>query len=220
MAITKRKYHFRLLLVSALTAVNTASALSTDAVESANAAFETNTDAAESSNYDDYFFIPHEGNSTLSATFWIRVTPEHYYIVSWTILWVCFALTVVFGLYQLKLERSWIKYSIMKSANNSFSKYNLSKRKYPVGSPSDPELGGGRKNFTTIGGRRVISSSRGRMAGSSSSASIQSTSGAAGDEQQGAVSSGDLARATVSSNFKKDLDWCNGTNYASISNSK
>ena len=200
MIIPRRKHPFRLLLVSAFATTTIASALSVDVAESTTEETEASADVTTDDD-DYYFYIPHEGNSTLSATFSIRVTPEHYYIVSWTILWVCFAISVIFGLYQLKLERRWIKYSIMNSisssSNKSSSKY---KRKFPVSSPSDPELGGGRKNFTTIGGRRVISSSRGRMAGSSSSASIQSSSGAAGDEQQTSViSSGDLARGKVSS---------------------
>jgi hypothetical protein len=37
----------------------------------------------------------HEGNSTLSATFSIRVTPEHYHIISWSILWCVFFCSVI-----------------------------------------------------------------------------------------------------------------------------
>ena len=206
MITTKKKNPIIILVTSASAVVTLASALSTDATETMTD-FESRVDATihEGDDDDGHFYIPHEGNSTLSATFSIRVTPEHYHVFSWTILWLCFASAVAFGIYQLKLERRWMKYSLLNSAsssNKNSSRYSLSsKRKHPNGSPnpSDPELGG-RKNYTRSGGRLVRSSSRvggsrDRMITSASSASINSNHGNQGEEQS--VSSGDLARATV-----------------------
>ena len=46
---------------------------------------------------DDAFYDPHshEGNSTVSATFSIRITPEQYHIVSWSLLWLGFVGTSI-----------------------------------------------------------------------------------------------------------------------------
>eukprot|EP00532_Pseudo-nitzschia_australis_P015141 CAMPEP_0168269078 /NCGR_PEP_ID=MMETSP0141_2-20121125/14078_1 /TAXON_ID=44445 /ORGANISM="Pseudo-nitzschia australis, Strain 10249 10 AB" /LENGTH=614 /DNA_ID=CAMNT_0008209585 /DNA_START=99 /DNA_END=1944 /DNA_ORIENTATION=- len=128
-----------------------------------------------------YNYIPHEGNSTLSATFSIRVTPEHYHMLSWTILWMGFVSAVLLG--------------CTSSGSNT-------------GSPQDPELGGGSgsggnnngngNGMRTARGKGIVRSNRGgsRMTLSSSTASLTNSSNPAnlGDEQP--VSSGDLARAT------------------------
>jgi len=216
--ITMKNNKPRLLLTLA-SAATLAAAISTDIMKSVNTNPETRADADADSDDDGYshYYIPHEGNSTLSATFSIRVTPEHYHMFSWTILWLCFASAVAFGMYQVRLERKWLKHVVATSAssNKSSSRFHSSWRKHPMagggGSPSDPELGGsggsnsrGGRNYTRSGGRVVRSSSRNginsgsrdRMVLSASSASINSSSnpGNLGDEQ--AVSSGDLARAT------------------------
>jgi hypothetical protein len=152
-----------------------------------------------------HYYSYHEGNSTLSATFSIIVTPEHYHMFSWTILWLCFASAVVFGMYQIRLERRWLKHvtAVSASSNSSSSR----RKQHPGSSPSDPELGGGsgkgRKNYTRSGGRIVRSSSRtsgsrDRMIHSISMASINSTSNPGNSGDEPAVSSGDVARATVS----------------------
>ena len=200
--ITKKKSNEIIFLVTSVSAaVTLAAALSTDVTESANTDVENRENANDGEDDDGHFYIPHEGNSTLSATFSIRVTPEHYHVLSWSILWLCFAAAVAFGIHQIKMERRWLKHTLLTSASSHNKKYNLSKRKHPIGSPSDPELGGGRKNYTRSGGRLVRSSSRpggsrDRMTPSASLASINSTSGSPGEEQS--VSSGDMARATVS----------------------
>ena len=48
--------------------------------------------AMDDDDDDDAFYDPHshEGNSTVSATFSIRITPEQYHIVSWSLLWLGF----------------------------------------------------------------------------------------------------------------------------------
>jgi hypothetical protein len=203
-----------LLVSSASAAVTLAAAISTDVMESANTNLETRADATTDIDIEDYdegyshYYRPHEGNSTLSATFSIVVTPEHYHMFSWTILWLCFASAVAFGMHQIRLERRWLKHvtALSASSNNSSSR-----RKHSMAtggsSPSDPELGGssgkGRKNYTRSGGRIVRSSSRtsgsrDRMIHSISMASINSSSNPGNSGDEPAVSSGDVARATVS----------------------
>ena len=210
--ITKKKSNEIIFLVTSVSAaVTLAAALSTDVTESANTDVENRENANDGEDDDGHFYIPHEGNSTLSATFSIRVTPEHYHVFSWTILWLCFAAAVAFGIHQIKMERRWLKHTLLTSASSHNKKYNLSKRKHPIGSPSDPELGGGRKNYTRSGGRLVRSSSRpggsrDRMTPSASLASINSTSGSPGEEQS--VSSGDMARATVSKKLVLESKKC------------
>jgi hypothetical protein len=147
----------------------------------------------------------HEGNSTLSATFSIRVTPEHYHLISWSILWCVFFCSVLFGLYQMHLERKWLKW--VQSSNNSNKLSSRNNNNNSNSKSLDPESGivglsGGRTSTFSKSGRLIRASSRpgsstgGRMSLSKSSASINSSSnpGNLGDEQ--AVSSGDISRAT------------------------
>jgi hypothetical protein len=135
-----------------------------------------------------------------------RVTPEHYHMFYWTILWLCFASAVTFGLHQERLERRWLKSVIAASvsSNTGSSQSHLSsssRRRQPGG--SNPELGvGGKggKNYT-----RSVGGSKDRMTLSSSTASISSGSHPVtlGDEQ--VVSSGDLARGMVSQHRRRTL---------------
>lgn len=218
--------NLRLAIISSASAVVTlAAAISTDVMEFDNTdpGSNTNPDVGETisgtiideDDDDGHFYTPHEGNSTLSATFSIRVTPEHYHMFYWTILWLCFASAVTFGLHQERLERRWLKSVIAASvsSNTGSSQSHLSsssRRRQPGG--SDPELGGkGGKNYTrSVGGRYVRSSgrfggSKDRMTLSSSTASISSGSHPVnlGDEQ--VVSSGDLARGMVSQHRRRTL---------------
>ena len=166
-----------------------------------------------------YNYIPHEGNSTLSATFSIRVTPEHYHMLSWTILWTGFVSAVLLGMHQVRLEKRWLKHVLSTSTSrnsgasrgSSASRSQSRLRKYSVlsgsntNSPQDSELGGNNNNnngsgMRTARGKGIVRSNRGgsRMTLSSSTASLTNSSNPAnlGDEQP--VSSGDLARAAVS----------------------
>jgi len=168
---------------------------------------------------DEFYYNPHkhEGNSTLSATFTIHVTPEHYHILSWSILWGCFVVSVLFGVYQIQLEKKWLKYVTTTSKKSSHCpRSRRSNSKSPSGNHTgasggamiDPETGlsirGGNHNTNRpSSSRRIIrASSRagmggsGRMILSASAASFNSSSnpGNLGDEQ--AVSSGDISRAT------------------------
>jgi hypothetical protein len=52
-------------------------------------------------------YYPHEGNSTLSTSVIIHVTPDHYYLTSWAILWSFFVLAILFCSYQIWLENKW-----------------------------------------------------------------------------------------------------------------
>lgn len=207
-----------LLVSSASAAITLAAAISTDVMESVSTNRETRIDTTTDIDIDieddddegySHYYSYHEGNSTLSATFSIIVTPEHYHMFSWTILWLCFASAVVFGIHQIRLERRWLKHVTALSASSSGSSSRRKQHPMAAGgsSPSDPELGGssgkGRRNYTRSGGRIVRSSSRtsgsmDRMIHSISMASINSASNPGNSGDEPAVSSGDVARATVS----------------------
>ena len=214
-----------LLLTFVTTAVTLAAALSTDVVDESSAdisdpdtagVFGTgggNDDHDDDDDDDDdgisQYLIPHEGNSTVSATFSIHITPEHYHVVSWMFLWLCFAGAVALGMYQTRLERRWMRQvtASMLSSRSSSSKLGAGRRKQtPMGS-SDPELGGGgiggagRKSYTRSGGGRLVRSSgrsRDKLTQSISSSSIRNSPAGEGSGDEPVVSSGDMARAKVS----------------------
>jgi hypothetical protein len=50
----------------------------------------------------------HEGNSSITTSVTIRVTPEQYYLVSWGFLWVGFFLAICFASFQVHREYKWI----------------------------------------------------------------------------------------------------------------
>lgn len=59
---------------------------------------------------DDYYhsshsrYYPHGGNSSITTSVTIHVTPEHYHLLNWAILWVGFLLGIGFASYQVRLE--------------------------------------------------------------------------------------------------------------------
>ena len=216
-----RHHHPTLPFVALASAAATlAAALSTDVVESPSTATDgsvVGTIAAADDDDDGLppYLIPHnhEGNSTLSATFSIRVTPEHYHAISWTVLWLGFFASVLLGIHQTNLERRWLKQAAatasLASSQHSQSLSTLTaaqrRKQPPQRLASDPELGGAaRKTYARSGGRLVRSkggagSSRDKMtiSPSASSNSINKGNSPGNDEGTG-ISSGDLARATVS----------------------
>ena len=64
---------------------------------------------------DDYFldaysysrYYPHEGNSSITTSVTIRVTPEHYHLFNWALLWSGFILGILLATYQVRLENRW-----------------------------------------------------------------------------------------------------------------
>lgn len=63
---------------------------------------------------DDYFsnsrYYPrHEGNSSITASVTIHVTPEHYELTNWALLWAGFLVVIAFTVYQVILENKWIR---------------------------------------------------------------------------------------------------------------
>lgn len=69
----------------------------------------------ESDGDDDYFldsyshskYYPHEGNSSITTSVTIHVTPEHYHVFNWVLLWLGFVLGICIALYQLRIETVW-----------------------------------------------------------------------------------------------------------------
>lgn len=49
-------------------------------------------------------YYPHGGNSSITTSVTIHVTPEHYHILNWSILWGSFILGIVLASYQVRLE--------------------------------------------------------------------------------------------------------------------
>jgi hypothetical protein len=61
---------------------------------------------------DDYFshsrYYPRQANSSITASVTIHVTPEHYHIVNWALLWAGFALAIALASYHVHSENKWI----------------------------------------------------------------------------------------------------------------
>jgi hypothetical protein len=59
-------------------------------------------------NYTDLsYYYPREGNSSITTSVTIHVTPEHYHLVSWGCLWAGFVLAMMFASYQVRLEQKY-----------------------------------------------------------------------------------------------------------------
>eukprot|EP00339_Tiarina_fusa_P022660 CAMPEP_0117035142 /NCGR_PEP_ID=MMETSP0472-20121206/24973_1 /TAXON_ID=693140 ORGANISM="Tiarina fusus, Strain LIS" /NCGR_SAMPLE_ID=MMETSP0472 /ASSEMBLY_ACC=CAM_ASM_000603 /LENGTH=353 /DNA_ID=CAMNT_0004744517 /DNA_START=124 /DNA_END=1182 /DNA_ORIENTATION=+ len=59
-------------------------------------------------NYTDLSqYYPREGNSSITTSVTIHVTPEHYHLVSWSCLWAGFILAIAFASYQVWLEQKY-----------------------------------------------------------------------------------------------------------------
>ena len=64
---------------------------------------------------DDYFldsyshskYYPHEGNSSITTSVTIHVTPEHYHVFNWVLLWLGFVLGILVACYQMRIEYGW-----------------------------------------------------------------------------------------------------------------
>jgi hypothetical protein len=53
-------------------------------------------------------YYPHEsGNSSLTTSVTIRVTPEHFHLISWGILWGGFVLAILIAAWQVRIENQW-----------------------------------------------------------------------------------------------------------------
>ena len=120
--------------------------------------------------------------------------------------------TVLWGVYQIRRERQWCKYARSSRAQRTkeadFALASKGPPYYSSRSASNGGSGGGGGGGFSRSGRIIRASSRGgtgRMAlmhASASSASINSTTqhgNVFGDNEDHAVSSGDLSRATVRS---------------------
>lgn len=54
-------------------------------------------------------YYPHESsNSSLTTSVTIRVTPAHYYLVSWSVLWAGFLLAILVASIQVHIENEWL----------------------------------------------------------------------------------------------------------------
>jgi hypothetical protein len=60
---------------------------------------------------DDYFshskYYPRQGNSSITASVTIHVTPEHYHLLNWALLWTGFILAITVASYQVHQENKW-----------------------------------------------------------------------------------------------------------------
>ena len=56
-------------------------------------------------NYSKYY--PHEGNSSITASVMIRVTPKHYHLISWGLLWSGFFFAILLASYQIWVDNHW-----------------------------------------------------------------------------------------------------------------
>jgi hypothetical protein len=52
-------------------------------------------------------YYPHAGNSSITTSVTIVVTPAQYHLVSWGVLWGGFLLGIILASYQVRLENLW-----------------------------------------------------------------------------------------------------------------
>ncbi|KAG7358285.1 hypothetical protein IV203_014873 [Nitzschia inconspicua] len=131
-------------------------------------------------SYEESYYYPHEGNSTLSTSVTIHVTPEHYYLIAWACLWILFVIAIAFGAYQSHKEHQWLT-AAQKTTDHSAAE-DLEHGGPTAGGTSSlsaPRRG----KIVIVGGTRV--STLGTAAGG--------TNGGTGSDGE-AVSSGDMSR--------------------------
>lgn len=60
---------------------------------------------------DDYFahsrYYPRQTNSSITASVTINVSPQHYHLLSWALLWMGFILAIGLASYQVHKENKW-----------------------------------------------------------------------------------------------------------------
>jgi hypothetical protein len=72
-------------------------------VAASSSSSSSSFEAVKSSRY-----YPHEsGNSSLTTSVTIRVTPEHFHLISWGILWGGFFLAILIASWQVRIENQW-----------------------------------------------------------------------------------------------------------------
>jgi hypothetical protein len=144
-------------------------------------------------SYESSYYYPHEGNSTLSTSVTIHVTPEHYYLMSWLVLWILFVATIAFGAYQSHKEHQWLT-AAQKTTNEDLEQ---------GGTGASTSIGGGLSSASTRHGKIVI-------VGGTRVSTI-GTAAAGGNVSDGeAVSSGDMSRTMVRFSNEDFLSnrWC------------
>jgi hypothetical protein len=53
-------------------------------------------------------YYPHEGgNSSITTSITIRVTPDHFHLLSWGVLWAGFFLAILGASWQVRIENQW-----------------------------------------------------------------------------------------------------------------
>lgn len=70
----------------------------------------SDADDDDSSFLDSYShsrYYPHEGNSSITTSVTIHVTPEHYHLLNWALLWTGFLLGILLASYQVRVENQW-----------------------------------------------------------------------------------------------------------------
>ena len=58
--------------------------------------------------YSKSRYYPHEGNSTITTSVTIHVTPAHYHLLNWAILWGGFLIGIGLASYQVRRENMWL----------------------------------------------------------------------------------------------------------------
>ena len=58
-------------------------------------------------SYSRSKYYPHEGNSSIVTSVTIHVTPEHYHLFNWALLWTGFFIGILLASYQVRIENKW-----------------------------------------------------------------------------------------------------------------
>jgi hypothetical protein len=71
---------------------------------------EYGSDYDQSYQYNTSWIHNREGHSdSITTSVTIRVTPEHYFLVSWSILWAGFVFAIGLATFQVVREYKWIR---------------------------------------------------------------------------------------------------------------
>lgn len=59
-------------------------------------------------SYSNSKYYPHEGNSSITTSVTIHVTPEHYHLLNWALLWGGFVIGIALASYHIRQENLWL----------------------------------------------------------------------------------------------------------------
>jgi hypothetical protein len=78
-----------------------------EVIEPSKQATKTMHNQTDYSHYNYSRYYPHGGDSSITTSVTIRVTPEHYHLISWGLLWLGFFFAILLAWYQVWVDNNW-----------------------------------------------------------------------------------------------------------------